>query len=196
MRRFVASLAALPILVLLFAVPAAAAPPVKDSGTQVFFSAFSFDCGPTVCTDVTVDAFSVSGETIVVCVSESKFNISTGRLISQDSACSDEISSDALAIDEDLSSASLAPTDVTFFNCNPQGCVAGDTVTVSADLTAFGPIFTDKQRSTFSDGTCTFTFSSSGEQRQASGTISLDDETLTADGNIGMGKFSFTERCR
>lgn len=196
MRRFVVSIAALPILVLLFAVPAAAAPPVKDSGTQTSFSAFSIDCGPTICTDATVDAFTVSDGTIVVCLFESRTNIHTGRIISQDGACSEEISSDALDIDEDLSSASLAPTDVTFINCNQQGCTEGDTVTVSAELTAFGPTFTDKQRSTFSDGICTFTFSSSGEQRQATGTISLDGETLAADGFIGIGKFSFTERCR
>ncbi len=196
MRRFAVSLVALPILVLLLAGPAAAAPPVKDSGTQVFFSAFSFSCGPATCTDTFVDVFSVSDDTIVVCLFESTFNIHTGRAISEDGACSEEVSSDALVIADDLSSASLSPTDVTFFNCNQQGCTEGDTVSVSAELTGSGPTFTDKQRSTFTDGTCTFTVTSSGEQRQATGTISLDDETLTADGNIGIGKFSFMERCR
>lgn len=196
MRRFAASLVALPILVLLLAGPASAAPPVKDSSTQMFLSAFTFDCGPTICTDTTVDVFTVSDETMVVCLSETRFNIHTGRLISQDSACSDEVSSDTLVIDADLSSASLSPTDVTFFNCNQQGCVEGDTVIVSAELTASGPIFSDKSRSTFTDGTCTVTFTSSGEQRQASGTITVDGETLAVDGSIGIGKFSFMERCR
>lgn len=196
MRRFAASLAALPILVLLLAAPSAAAPPVKDSSTQVSLSAFSFDCGPTICTDTTVDVFTVSDETMVVCLSESRFNIHTGRLISQDSACSDEVSSDSLVIDNDLSSASLSPTDITFLNCNRQGCVEGDTVTVSAELTASGPTSTDRSRSTFTDGTCTITFTSSGEQRQATGTVTIDGETLAADGSIGMGKFTFMERCR
>ncbi len=196
MRRFVVSAAALSILVLLFAAPAAAAPPVKDSGTQEFLFAVSSDCGPATCTDTFVDVFTVSDETLVVCLFESTFNIHTGRNISEDGACSDEVSSDALVIGADLSSASLSPTEVTFFDCNQQGCVEGDTVTVAAELTASGPIVTDKQRSTSSDGTCTFTFSSSGEQRQASGTVTIDGDTLTVDGSIGMGKFSFMERCR
>lgn len=196
MRRVVASIAILPILVMLFAVPAAAAPPVRDSGTQEFFSAFSSSCGPSTCTETFVEVFTVSDESIVVCLFESTYNIRTGRLISEDGACSEEVSSDALSISGDLSSASLSPTAVTFFTCNQRGCTEGETVTVSAELTAFGPIFTDRSRSTFSDGTCTVTFTSSGEQRQATGTISLDDETLTADGNIGSGTFSFMERCR
>jgi hypothetical protein len=100
-------------------------------------------------------------------------------------------------ISDDLSSASLSDTDVTFFDCNQQGCVEGDTVTVSAELTGFGPVFTDTQRFTFDDGTCTFRFSSSGEQRQATGTLTIDGETLSADGdNIGMGKFTEMVRCR
>ena len=196
MRRLALPAAAIPILVLLLAGPAAAAPPVKDSGTQVFLSAFNSSCGPATCTDTFVDVFTTSDETVVVCLSQATFNIHNGRLISQDGACSDEVSSDTLVIGEDLSSASLAPTDVTFFNCNQQGCTEGDTVVVSAELTAFGPTFTDRQRSTFSDGTCTFTFSSSGQQRQATGTLTVDNETLSADGNIGMGTFTFREHCR
>ena len=42
---------------------------------------------------------------------------------------------------------------------------------MGGELTAFGPTFTDKSRSTFSDGTCTFTVSSSGDQRQARGEV-------------------------
>jgi hypothetical protein len=196
MRRLIASAAALPILVLLLAGPVAAAPPVKDSGTQVFFSAFSTDCGPSTCTETFVDVFQVSDESLVVCLFQATFNIHTGRAISEDGACSEEVSGDALVVADDLSSASVSPTDVTFFNCNQQGCTEGDTVTVSAELTGSGPIFTDRTRSTFSDGTCTVTFTSSGEQRQATGTITLDGDTLAADGNIGIGKFSVMERCR
>jgi hypothetical protein len=181
---------------LLLAGPVAAAPPVRDAGTQAFVFAFNFSCGPSTCTDTHVDVFTVADGVIVVCVSEFTFNLRTGRTVSEEGGCSNEISADALVITDDLSSASLSPTEVTFFNCNPQGCVEGDTVTVSAELTAFGPIFTDRQRSTFSDGTCTFTFTSSGDQRQATGTITIDGETLTAEGNIGMGKFTQTEHCR
>jgi hypothetical protein len=58
---------------------------------------------------------------------------------SEESSCS-ETSSDALVIGDDLSSAPPAPTDVTFVNCNQQGCVEGDTVTVSTELAGFGPV--------------------------------------------------------
>lgn len=196
MRRITASLAALPILILLLAGPAAAAPPVKDSGTQDFVFAFSSSCGPSTCTDTLLDVFAVGDETIVVCVNEITYNTRTGRITSEDSACSAELPADTLVVEDDLSSASVPPTDVTFFNCNQQGCVEGDTITVSLELTGFGPITTDRQRSTFNDGTCTFTFSSSGEQRQATGTITLDGEVLEAQGSIGSGKFSFTQHCK
>ena len=196
MRRLVASAAALPILVLLLAAPAAAAPPVKDTVKQDFVFVVSTSCGPATCTDTFVDLFTVTDETMVVCLFQSTFNIHNGRLVSENGACSDEVSTDTLVIGQDLSSASLSPTDVTLLECDEQGCVEGDTVTISAELTAFGPTFTDKQRSTSSDGTCTFTFSSSGEQRPATGTLTIDGETVAADGNIGEGTFTFREHCR
>ncbi len=196
MRRILSLIVAVPLLVLLLAAPAAAAPPVKASGTQDFFSAFSSSCGPSTCTDTMVDVFTVADGLIVVCTSEFTFNTRTGKLISEESGCSDEVSSDALDVSDDLSSATLSPTAVTSFQCNQRGCVEGDTVLVSAELTGFGGVFTDTQRSTFSDGTCTFRFSSSGEQRQASGTLTIDGETSAADGSIGTGKFSYSERCR
>lgn len=196
MRRITASLLVVPILVLLLAAPAAAAPPVKESGSQAFLSAFSSSCGPSICTDTFVDVFTIGDGLVVVCVSEFAFNVHSGRLVSEESGCSDPVSDAALSVSADLSSASLAPTSVTFFDCGPRGCVEGDTVTVAAELTGFGPIFSDTQRFTFTDGTCTVRFSSSGDQRQASGTLTIDGETLSADGNIGMGTFSFMERCR
>jgi len=196
MRRTGVSLVLLPVLLLLLAGPVAAAPPSRTSGTSEFLSAFSSSCGPSTCSDTSVDVFTVGDGVIVVCVSEFTFNLHSGRLISEQSGCSDEISADALVIGDDLSSASLADTAVTFFDCNQQGCVEGDTVVVSAELTGFGPVFTDTQRFTFDDGTCTFRFTSSGEQRQATGTLTIDGETLNAEGNIGMGKFTETVRCR
>jgi hypothetical protein len=196
MRRITASLVVLPILVLLFAAPASAAPPVKDSTTQDSASAFSFSCGPSSCTETFIDVFAVSDETVVVCVFTATFNIHSGRYTSQDSGCSDEVSSGVLDVGSDLSSATLSPTPVTFLNCNQQTCVEGDTVTVSFDLTASGGSSTFRSRETFTDGNCTVTFTSSGEQRQATGTMTIDGETSTADGFIATGKFTFMERCR
>jgi hypothetical protein len=194
MRRVVGSVVLLPILALLLAAPAAAAPPIKDSGTEQSFTAFTSSCGPATCTDTFVDAFAAGEGVIVACVFQSTFNVHNGRVTSEESGCS-ETSSDALVID-DLSSASLAPTDVTFFNCNQQGCVEGDTVTVSAELTGSGPTFSESFRQTFNDGTCTFRQSFSGDSRQATGSITIDGETAAADGGIRTGKFSFSEHCR
>ena len=196
MRRICASILILPMLLLLLAAPVAAAPPIKDSGTNDFFTAFSSSCGPSTCTDTFVDVFTAGDGLMVICMSEFTFNLRSGRLISQESGCSDPISSDALTVADDLSSATLAPTEVTLFECDQTGCVEGDTVTVSAHLTAFGPVFTETQRSTFTDGTCTVRISSTGDQRQATGTLTIDGETLSADGNIGTGTFSFMRRCR
>lgn len=196
MRRIVGSILLLAALVLLLAAPVAAAPPVKDSSDQVFLSAFSSECGPSTCTDTNVDVFTVADGFIVVCMQEVTYNLRTGRLISQQQGCSDETPSDALVVSDDLSSATLAPTAVTFFTCNQRGCVEGETVIVSAELTADGPTFTSTDRGTFSDGTCTVRFTSSNEQRQATGTLTIDDETMSANGSIGTGQFTFMERCR
>lgn len=194
MRRIVGSVVLLPILLLLLAAPAAAAPPMRESGTQEFMSAFSSSCGPSTCTDTLVDAFTVAEGVVVVCVSEFTFNVRTGRLISEESGCT-ETSSEALVVGDDLS-ASLAPTSVTFFDCNQRGCVEGDTVTVSAELTAFGPVFTFTDRGTFSDGTCTFRFRSSGEQSEASGTLTIDGDTRDANGFVGISELTVSSQCR
>jgi len=69
-------------------------------------------------------------------------------------------------------------------------------VTVSAELTGSGPLYSDTQRYTFTDGTCTFRYSSSGDQREATGTLTIDGDEMSAYGNIGTGKFSYWERCR
>lgn len=196
MRHIIGPLFLVPILLLLLAAPATAAPPVRDSTSGEFLSAFSSTCGPSTCTDTFVDVFPVADGLIVVCAGEFTFNFRSGRLISEESGCSDEISSDALVLGSNLSSATLEPTPVTFFECNQRGCVAGDTVVVSAQLTGVGPVFSQTDRGTFSDGTCTFRFSSSTENRSGTGTITVDGVTLSADGSFGSGRFTFMERCR
>jgi hypothetical protein len=194
MRRIVGFLVLLTTLAMLVVGPVAAAPPIHDSGTQESMTAFNSTCGPSMCTDTFVDAFTPSEGVDVVCVSRFTFNIHNGRQMSQESGCTE--TTGALVIGDDLSFALIAATEVVLFDCDQQGCVEGDTVTASAELTSFGPTFADRQRSTFNDGTCTFKFSFSGDSRQATGTLTLDDETLAADGSISSGKFSFSEHCR
>jgi hypothetical protein len=74
MPRTGVSLVFLTVLVLLLAGPVAAAPPSRTSGTQEFLSAFSSSCGPSTCSDTSVDVFTVGDGVIVVCVSEFTFN--------------------------------------------------------------------------------------------------------------------------
>jgi hypothetical protein len=195
MRRLIGPVLLVPMLLLFLAAPAGAAPPVKDSIEGEFLSAFSSSCGPSVCTDIFVDVFPVADGVIVVCTGEFTFNFHSGRLISQESGCSDEISSTALVLGSAQSSATLAATSVTLFECNQHTCVEGDTVTVSAELTGFGPVFTQTDRGTFSDGTCTVRFSSSTENRSGTGTLTIDGVTTSVDGSFGTGKFTFMERC-
>src|SRR5688500_2314222 len=194
MRRIFVSLAVLPILLLLLAAPAAAAPPLKESGTQESISAFTSSCTGNTCTDTILDAFTVGDGLMVICVSEFTFNTRNGRLISEESGCSDPVP-DNLDVSDDLS-ASLGETSVTLLSCDEQGCTEGDTVTVSAELTAFGPVFTDSQRGTFSDGTCTFRFRSTGEQSEAAGTLTIDGQTLDANGFVGVSQFTVSSRCK
>jgi hypothetical protein len=194
MRRIFVSLVVLPILLLLLAAPAAAAPPLKESGTQESMSAFSSSCSAATCTDTFVDAFTVEEGLVVVCVSEFTFNVRNGRIISEEFGCS-EPSADGLVVTDDLS-ASLAETSVTFFDCNQRGCTEGDTITVSAELTSFGPVFTFTDRGTFSDGTCTFRFRSSGEQSEAAGTLTIDGETLDANGSVSISEFTVSSQCK
>jgi hypothetical protein len=194
MRRVVGSIVMLPILLLVLVAPAAAAPPLKESGTQEHMSAFSTVCSGSTCTDTFVDAFTVEEGLVVVCVGQFTYNNRNGRIISQESGCS-EPSADGLVVTDDLS-ASLAETSVTFMQCNQRGCTEGDTVTVSAELTSVGPVFTFTDRGTFSDGTCTFRFRSSGEQSEAAGTLTIDGETLDANGFVGISEFTVSSRCK
>jgi hypothetical protein len=194
MRRIFVSLVALPLLLVLFAAPVAAAPPLKESGTQDSLSAFSSSCSGSTCTGTAVDAFTAQEGVVVVCVSQFTHNVRNGRIVSEEFGCS-ETSSDALVVTDDLS-GSLAATSVTFFQCNQRRCTEGDTVTVSAELTSVGPVFTFTDRGTFSDGTCTFRFRSSGEQSEATGTLTIDGETLDANGFVATSEFTVSSRCR
>ncbi|HEX7197463.1 MAG TPA: hypothetical protein VF364_11605 [Candidatus Limnocylindria bacterium] len=194
MRRIFVSLVVLPTLLVLFAAPAAAAPPLKESGTQESLSAFSSTCSAVTCTDTFVDAFTVEEGLVVVCVSQFTYNVRNGRVVSEQSGCS-EPSADGLVVTDDLS-GSLAETSVTFVTCNQRGCTEGDTVTVSAELTSVGPVFTFTDRGTFSDGTCTFRFRSSGEQSEGTGTLTIDGETLDANGFVAISQFTVSSRCQ
>ena len=193
MRRVVVSVGLLPILLFMLAAPAAAAPPLRESGTQKQFFSVSSTCSQNSCTDTFLDAFSIDANTLLVCVSSFTYNIRTGRPISQESGCS-ETSNDALVIGNDLS-ATLAETAVTFVDCNRRGCVEGDTVIVSASDTAFGPVFSETGRGTFTDGTCTFRFRFTSTSSEVAGTMTIDGVVYEQSGFAGISEFTVSSRC-
>jgi hypothetical protein len=190
MRRLLPPLVIVPVLMLLLVAPAAAAPPYRESGTQEYLLAVSTACGGSTCTDTVVDAFTIDSETLIVCVSEYTYNVRNGRLTSERNGCTDT-SPELLTVTSGFD-ASLSEVAVPL--CGPRSC---DEVSVAADLQyAGGPIYSDSSRGSFSDGTCTYRYSSSGESADAYGTISLDGTTADAFGSVGTSEYRVTERCR
>jgi hypothetical protein len=175
--------------------PAVAADTVenpRESYESIGFDAFSSFCGAQTCTDTSVSAgqqTTSSGETFTfVCADQFTYNIRTGRG-SGAGGCS-EVPASGLTVSSDLSAASLAPTSVEI--CS-RHC---ETITVSAELQGTGEGATFRTRSTDRDGTCTFTYSESGQRQYATGSITFDGDTLDGEGSIFASKTTFTSRCR
>jgi len=189
MRRVFIPLVVVPVLLLAMAAPVAAAPPMRESGTQEYLFAFSSDCGRSTCTDTLIDAFSVDNETVVVCLNQFTYSIRNGRVTSEQGGCT-ETSSSALTVTSSFS-ATLSPTSVQV--CGGRRC---NSVTVSAALSSTGgPIYTDSGRGTFSDGTCTYRYSFSGQSTEVAGTLTVDGVTLDAWGSAGFSEYRVSIRC-
>lgn len=193
-RRLFVPLITVPVLLLALAAPAAAAPPMRESGTQESFFSVASSCSGATCTDTILNAFNIDSETLVVCLDSITFNARTGRLVSQESGCT-ETSPDALTITGDFT-VTLTDTVITLFDCGRRGCTQGDTVTVSAHDTAVGPVFSETGRGTFSDGTCTSTFRFSSESAEIAGTMTIDGVTLAQSGFASISEFTVSTRCR
>lgn len=197
MRR-VAALFFVMISLLAFA-PAAAADTTGEPGGRprqsyegIGFFAYSSECGAQTCTDTYVyaeEGTTSSGETFeYVCVDQYTYNIRTGRG-DYASGCTETTN---LTVANDLSSATLSPTDVELCG-SARRC---ETVTVAAELEGTGETATYRWRGSYKDGTCSFTYSDSGKEQFATGTITLDGETMDAQGSIRSYKSTYTERCR
>jgi hypothetical protein len=195
MRR-VATLAVVVLALLAFAPTVVAdttgpAPSPRESYTSVGFDASTSACGAQTCTDTFVSGEHTttdSGDVFTfVCVDQFTYNVRTGRGSGQ-SGCNETAD---LTVARDLSRATLAPTDIEA--CGRQQC---DTLTVSAELVAVGDSASFRGRFTEKDGTCTFTYSESGERQAAEGSITFNAETLSAEGAIRSSKTTFASRCR
>ena len=193
MRRLLVPLFVVPALLLALAVPAAAAPPLKESGTSKSFTSISSTCSGASCTDVILDAFSLDNETILVCLNYLTYSTRTGQIRSQESGCT-ETSSDALTVTSDVT-VSLDPTSITLAECGRRGCTETRTVTVSATDSAVGPVFSDVGRGTFSDGTCTFRYRFESRSAPIAGTMTIDGVTLEQSGGASLSEFTVSSRC-
>jgi hypothetical protein len=189
MTRLVTVLLAM--LAMLAFAPAVGAASPRENFESVGFDAFSSQCGQQTCTDTSVFVDSqttASGETFMfACADQFTYDIRNGRGNGA-GGCTE---TPDFTVADDLSSASLAPTP--FDVCQRNNCT---TITVSAELVATGGSASFRSRYTERDGTCTFTYTDSGQSRQASGTITFDGVTVDADGSIRSIKTTVMSRCR
>jgi hypothetical protein len=192
-RRLLVSFIAVPVLLLTLAAPTLAAPPLKESGTQLSFSSYAYDCSGATCTETGLNAYLVDSETLEVCLDITTFNWRNNRFISGESGCT---WTDPSALDITAAfSVTLAATSITLFDCNRRGCTEGRTVTVSAQDSAVGPVFSESSRGMFSDGTCTYRYRSSSQSAEVAGTMWIDGAAVEQWGYASISEYSVTSRC-
>ena len=194
MRRLLLPITLASMLVLAVAAPVAAAPPLKESGTQTQFFSVSSECSARTCTDTILDAFMIDSETLIVCVERITYSTRTGQIRSQAGGCG-ETSPAALTITSSFE-VTLDETTVSVFQCNQRECRETGTLTVSAHDFAVGPVFTSSDRGTFSDGTCTYRYRSTTEGAEVAGTMTIDGVVYEQQyGQASIGTFSVSARC-
>ena len=202
MRRFMTGSVVSLALVLILATPALAAPPIREDGTVTGANAFAGSCEPAAggsveCTDQYVDAFQTGPESWAVCVGRFTYAISASgrfRSISDESGCVDLVAN-PLTIAPDFLSAAIAPSVVPLLTCNRRGCTDAGAITVSAELASSGQVFESTNRGTFSDGTCTYRFTSSATGTNGPAQITIDGSTALGEGSYSSEEFSITSRC-
>jgi hypothetical protein len=204
MRRTTLALFAVIGLLLAFVAPVSADTGPPASGTSKYLSSYSVECAPqgarTTCTETGVDVFTEQAGTLVVCTFVYTYTYSErtgrGRQIGNENGCSDPIDASALTvtISGDQMTATLAPTQVTLYECK-RTCVESRTITVSASDSG-GPVGKFTNRSTYRDGTCTFRYTESGYSAPVSGTITIDGTTVAESGSAQQSEIKVTETCR
>lgn len=202
MRRFMFGSLISTALVLTLATPALAAPPIREDGTVTSANAFAGSCvaaggGGLVCSDQFVDAFQTGLESWAVCFGRFTYAISASgrfRSISEESGCAD-LTASALTIAPDFLGARIAPTVVPLLTCNRRGCTDAGEVSVSAELVSNGQLFESTNRGTFSDGTCTYRFTSSAVSTNGPAHITVDGSTVSGEGSYFSEDFRITSRC-
>ena len=201
MRRALLTMLSIAGFVLVAAVPAAAAPPerFRESGSYEYLYSVSEDCRQqggerSVCSNVTVDAFTISEDLVAVCVSTATYVFQRERftLRSEEFGCT-EVDSSALTVTDGLV-ATLAPTTVTLSSEGRRG--GSREVTVSAQDSPIGDIATVSGRSSFRDGNCTYRSSFTERSAEVEGTVTIDGVTLEEFGFAATGESTTSVRCR
>jgi hypothetical protein len=199
MRRLIVILGTLAI-VLAMAAPAAAAPPVKESGSYQYASASTSTCdqqgaGQTTCTESYLDAF-MGPDYADVCIWVVTYALSPrgqGRLISEVSGCAP---ANGFSVAADLTSASLGSTSIPVYSCGSRSCSDAGTVDASASWLAVGPVNTYTGRSTSTEGSCTYRQTFSGTSAEATASVTIDGTSTDAYGWMSREEYTVTVRCR
>jgi hypothetical protein len=199
MRRFATAFLAVPLVLLLAAVPVAADTGPGGSGTN--FYSDSTNCstsgGRQVCTDTNISVFPNGDGTSSACLDIFTFSVSsTGRFtfVSDQFGCS---LAGTVTVGSDYS-VTLASTDISLQTCkaHKRTCSGSTVVTVSASDSATGPIVTSTTRSTTTDGTCTYKTTTTETDANLVGTLTIDGTSLDEQGFLSVVKQTLFIRCK
>jgi hypothetical protein len=196
---------------IVLAAPVAATSPwttFKQSGTNAF--AGSTECtdngdGTVTCEGESLDVFEgtmkASGEPNrtgeQACYTEfsDTFDQNTGEPIESHVVFGCALDAGTLTVD-DLTSIALAPTviELTAVDCDASDCTEseGGATTVDGTWTGEGPIFTQKSKFRFDDGTCMQVSADKSRSREASFEGSIDDPQFAM---MAEGTFTFRTSC-
>ena len=178
-------------------------PSTRESSTMKNVDGHSTECAAqeadSICTETSINAYSLNPTDVLVCVYTDTYRESTGRgvVIGNESGCSEVIPASSLRIvaSRDQLTATLLATQLTLYDCSQQGCPATRTVTVSASY-AGGPLERFAGRGVVKDRECTVRNSESSVSANVSGTLIVDGRAMAQEGWASQTEFTINRRCR
>jgi hypothetical protein len=200
MRRLMAAVVAVP-LVLLLGVAPVAADTTGGGGSGTHFGSFSETCstssGRQVCTDTNLNVDPNGDGTSSGCLDIFTYSVSAkGRFtfMSDNFGCNPDVS---LTVGSDFSVA-LDPSVISMQTCaaHKRSCSGGADVTVSASDSLVGDISTTTTRSTTVSGGCTFKTTTKETFGDLAGTMTVDAATLDEQGFVDIVDETSTVRCK
>lgn len=199
MRRFAIALLAVPMVLLLAAVPVAADTGPGGSGTSFYSDSTncSTSSGRQVCTDTNISVFPNGDGTSSACLDIFTFSVSsTGRFtfVSDQFGCS---LAGTVTVGSNYS-VTLASTAISLETCkaHKRTCSGSTIVNVSASDSAVGNIVTSTTRSTTVDGNCTYKTTTTETDTNLVGTLTIDGTSLDEQGFLSVVKQTLTIRCK